>query len=426
MNPRALLRDVSGFHRIVWVLFFGNLVNSIGGFMIRPFLSLYLYSKMGVSTASVGLFMGLMALAGLITGMVSGSLADRFGRRRMMLGALIAEAVVLLLFSRARTFTHFLILGVLMGTAGPMFWPASSAAVADVTLPEKRAHAYGLLRIAVNVGASVGPLVGAVLVTRSYSTAFLITAVSTILYAVTVGFLIPETRPVDSMTVGEGAQAAAGAVAAASSGGAVDEGYRVVLRDTVFLIFLTVAVLVGASYAQIETTLAIFLTRFRSMSPESYASLIAINGLLVVLLQIPITHLVNRHQVHVVLAASSLLYGLGFVGFGLMPTWAGLVAAMVVVTVAEMMNAPSYTKFVADISPPEQRGRYMAASGLPWGVSGIIGPVLGGFLMGRLSGPSVWWAAGVMCTVAGLAYMRLGARTAGRVARQDPRPGALT
>ncbi|MGE5589001.1 MAG: MDR family MFS transporter [Bacillota bacterium] len=422
-----MIRDVSGFHRVVWVLFFGNLVNSIGSFMIRPFLSLYLYNRMGVSTTSVGLFMGLMALAGLATAMVSGSLADRFGRRRMMMGALAAEALVLLLFSRAQTFTHFLVLGVLMGSVGPMFWPASSAAVADVTPSEKRAHAYGLLRIAINVGAAVGPLVGAVLVTRSYSTAFLITASSTTLYAVTVALLIPETRPAaGAPAAGEAAQSAAGAAAAEPAGGVADGGYRVVLRDTVFLIFLIVAVLVGASYSQIETSLAIFLSKFRSMSPEAYASLIALNGLLVVLLQIPITHLVNRYHVHLVLAASSLLYALGFVGFGVMPTWEGLVAAMVVVTVAEMINAPSYTKFVADISPAAVRGRYMAASGLPWGISGIIGPVLGGFLMGHVSGPSVWYAAGVMCTVAGVAYLRLGARAADRVARHESRSGALT
>lgn len=412
MNFSALVKDVSGFHRIVWVLFFGNLVNSIGSFMIRPFLALYLYGRMGVSITSVGAFMGLMALAGMVSGMAAGSLADRFGRRRMMILGLLAEALVLLLFSRARTFGQFLALGVLMGTVGPTFWPASSAAVADVTAPEKRAHAYGLLRIAVNVGAAIGPLVGAALVTRSYSAAFLITATSTTAYALAVTLLIPETKP----RVGDGTAGKAEAAGVAEAAGARQGGYRLVLADGVFATFLLVAVLIGASYSQIETSLAIFMTGYRGMSPQAYASLIALNGLLVVVLQLPITHLANRRAVHLVLAVSSLLYGIGFAGFGLLPTWAGLVASMVVVTVAEMMNAPSYTKFVADISPPSLRGRYMAASGLPWGVSGVIGPMGGGLLMGHLGGPSVWYAAGLMCIAAGLAYFRLGEQARVRIA----------
>lgn len=413
---------MTGFHRIVWVLFFGNLVNSVGGFMIRPFLSLYLYGRLGASALTVGAFMGMMALAGLVSSMLAGSLADRFGRRRMMILGLAAEAAVLLLFSRARTLSEFIVFGALMGTVGPMFWPASSAAIADVTPSAKRAQAYGLLRIAVNVGAAIGPLVGAAFVTRAYSLAFLITAASTAAFALTVTLLVPETQPgrVGSVTSAEGDAGAAGHEVRAGTG---PVGYGLVLRDTVFVLFLMVGVLIGSSYSQIETTLSIFTTQSRGLTPEQYGSLLAFNGLLVVLLQLPITHLAARFPVQRVLALSSLVYGVGFLGFGLLPTWGGLMGAMAVVTLGEMINSPSYTKFVADISPPALRGRYMAASGLPWSVAGVVGPVAGGFVLGRFGGPSVWYAAGLLCALAAVGYTALGVQAGRRAALAE---GAAT
>ncbi|MHB9146126.1 MAG: MDR family MFS transporter [Symbiobacteriia bacterium] len=418
----GLLRDISGFHRIVWVLFFGNLVNAIGGFMIRPFLALYLYSRLGASTVVIGLFMGLMALVGLASGMVAGSFADRFGRRRMMIIGLAAEAAVMLLFSRARTLPQFVLLGALMGTVGPVFWPASSAAIADVTPPEKRAHAYGLLRIAVNVGAAIGPLIGAIFVTRSYSLAFLITAVSTTAFAVAVAALVPETKPA---AVAADTDSAASAVEAGAGRGAPAEGgYRVVLRDSVFVVFLLLGVLVGISYAQIENTLAIFLTSSRGLTAEHYGSLIAFNGLLVVVLQLGITHLANRYPVQRVLALSALVYAVGYLGFGFMHSWFGLMAAMAVVTIGEMINAPSYTKFVADISPADLRGRYMAASGLPWGVAGVVGPILGGFLLGRWGGTSVWVMASAFCLLAAAGYTVVSRRVDRRAALAGVRVSA--
>lgn len=414
MPLAGLLRDLRGFHRTVWVLFFGNLVNAIGGFMIRPFLALYLYSRLGASTVSIGLFMGMMSLIGLFSGMVSGSFADRFGRRRMMLFGLAGEALVQLLFSRARTFPQFVLLGVVMGTVSTVFWPASSAAIADVTPSEKRAHAYGLMRIAVNVGAAIGPLMGAMFVTRSYSLAFLVTACSTTAFALTVAALVPETRP--AAALGEGDAGTASGEVEERRGAPVEGGYSVVLRDTVFVVFLLLGVLVGISYAQIENTLAIFLTASRGLTAEHYGSLIAFNGLLVVVLQLIVTHLVSRHPVQRILALSSLVYAVGYLGFGLMRSWVGLLAAMFVVTMGEMINAPSYSKFVADISPAELRGRYMAASGLPWSVAGIVGPVLGGFVLGRFGGTQVWVMASGFCLLATAGYLAVSRQASRRTA----------
>lgn len=387
-----LQRELSGFHRNVWILFWGSLVNAIGGFMIRPFMALYLYEKLGASTVGVGLYMAVSSSASLVSGMIGGSLCDRFGRKRVMVFTLVGQSLVLASFALARTFSQFLVLGFAMSMVGSLFSPASNASIADVTPSERRAQAYGFMRIAINVGAAVGPLAGALLVTRSYQVAFIFTSITTLSYATAIFLLVSETRP-----------------SGVHQAGPKDtpEGYRLVLRDLAFLVFISIGVLVGISYSQIETTLPIYMKAEKALNESHYGALLALNGAMVVFLQLPITWLVAHWRVSRTLAVSNWLYAFGFAGFGFAQSWEMMILAMVVVTMGEMVGSPSYTKFVADIAPADLRGRYMALSAVPWLASGIVGPMFGGAIMSALGGTAVWYTVGVFCLSSGTGYLLL-------------------
>lgn len=387
------MRRRLGFNRVIGVLFLGNLVSAVGRFMMRPFMTMYVYDKFHVPLSQLGWFISLASLAGILAGAVAGTLADQVGRRPVMLGSLALSGLLIAGYTLTRSLPVFTALFVLHGAVSTLFFPASSATIADVTPGPERIHAYGLIRIAVNLGAVVGPLVaGLILSGGDYNTAFLITAVTDFLFTAMVLAWIPETRPT-----------AHPAHSGSRSGG----GYREVFSDGLLLLFLLAAVLVGTSYDQLEVTLPLYLTKELHFPISVYTSLLALNGALVVVLQAPVTWLVAPSRNGRALALSAALYAVGFASYAFFRREAPFLAMMVVITVAEMIASPCQSRFVADLAPVHLRGRYMAASGLGWAIAGVVGPAVGAGLMAAFGGASVWVMAGLLCAVGVPAYLYL-------------------
>jgi MFS family permease len=312
-----------------------------------------------------------------------------------MAGSLLFSGLFILGYTVTHSLTAFTVLFILHGAVSALFFPASSAVVADVTPSEQRLQAFGLVRIAVNTGAVFGPMAaGFILAGRSYHTAFIVTAICDLLFLALILALVPETRPASAPTTPEGSPAASG-------------GYREVLADGLFLVFVLVGILVSVSYGQLESTFPLHLTQELHLPVKTYASLLALNGALVVLLQAPSTAVVSRWRTGPALALSSALYAIGFGSYAFLRSFIPLAAMMVVITVGEVISMPSYSKFVADVSPVHLRGRYMAASSLGWSVAGVVGPIAGTALMGAWGGGSVWIAAGLACAVATGLYLML-------------------
>jgi MFS family permease len=395
----------------VGVLFLGNLVSAIGRFMMRPFMTMYVYDKFHVPLAQLGWFISFSSLAGILAGTVAGTLADRLGRRPIMIASLLLSGILIAGYTLTGSLPAFTTLFVLQGAVSTLFFPASSATIADVTPSEGRLQAYGLIRIAVNLGAVIGPLVAGVMLSGgNYNTAFLITALTDLVFTAMVVLWIPETRPEAALPASAPAgagRAEAGTKAGGPAGGAARGGYREVFSDGLLVLFLFIGVLVGTSYAQLETTLPLHLTRELHLPMRTYTSLLALNGALVVVLQAPTTWLISPWRTGRILALSSALYAIGFGSYALLRTLPPLMAMMVVITLAEMIASPSLSRFVADLAPPHLRGRYMAVSGLSWAISGVIGPALGASLMASLGGASVWVVAGLLCALAVPSYLYL-------------------
>jgi MFS family permease len=147
---KAKIRDtMADFPAQFWFLVLGTLINSTGGFLVWPFLTLYLRQNMEVSMTTIGLLFTFTSPIDFLSQVVGGSLADRWGRKIMMAISLFASGLVMLGFGLVGSLPSLIFLLVLNGIFGPLFRPASNAMVADIIEPEKRAQAYGLLRVVI-------------------------------------------------------------------------------------------------------------------------------------------------------------------------------------------------------------------------------------------------------------------------------------
>ncbi|WP_335872001.1 MDR family MFS transporter [Bacillus sp. 2205SS5-2] len=408
MNTFKSLREMD---RNVWIRFIGEGINGIAFMMLMPFFALYLKDKVD-SLVLVGVVMAVAPIASVFGTMVGGKMADVYGRKPVMVGSMVGNGIVMMGFVFFDTFWMFMILSVFLGFFNSLFHPAASAMVADVTAPEKRTEAFGLLRMGHNIGAATGPLLGASIIVISKSIVFMIAAGTTLLYAAIVAFFIYESLPKKErkeslLEVDETEEK-------------LPSPFKVLMQDKLLLLFVLTGVVISMSFSQTEGMLPLHFDNELKHLPETlnpFPYLLAFNGLLVVLFQFPISSWAGKKKVGSVMLLGASLFGIGQIAIAWFPTlffqqrtdFSMILLIMLVVyavyTLGEMIMSPVQMTFIANLAPEHLRGTYMGAAGLQWILGGAIGPLISGFLLDRSLGVVMFTMLGVGCIIAGIVYL---------------------
>ncbi len=403
------------YDRTIWIRVVGTILTKFSEFMIRPFLAIYLYNRLDDNLLLTALVVGLQPAAGMIAGLFAGGLSDRYGRKPLMVIALFLQSLSVLGYIWADVLWHYALLTLLSGLCNSLFWPAASAQVTDVVPQEKRSEVFALLHTALNLGAAAGPLIGVALYRINPQIVFAICSAALFAYGLLIAWLVPETMPKAARTpIGKSGNSAArtpGAAAAATDGsvdGSAQAQPKLRLGEHTTLLWITLAgIAVSLLYSQVEVILPQQLKTHFSDYMTTFATLMTINGTMVVCCQMVIVRFADRFPPQrVILAAYLLLACVGF-GYGWSDSFMLLVATEVLFTLGEMMYGPQIQKAISLIAPPDFRGRYFSVFGANWGISGTIGPTLGAFAFGTLGG-AVWFSLiGLLLIVAGLFQYRL-------------------
>jgi len=140
-----------------WFLWLGILINRLGSFVI-PFLTLYLTSQRGVSVSQAALTVSLFGAGSFAAQLVGGELADRFGRRPVLLISLFIAPVAMIALGFARSLPLIAFFTLILGFFTDLYRPAMGAAVADLVPASARIRAFGYQNWAVNLGFSLAPI----------------------------------------------------------------------------------------------------------------------------------------------------------------------------------------------------------------------------------------------------------------------------
>jgi len=376
--------------RAYWVLWAGALVNKLGAFVV-PFLAIHLTQVRGLSLATAGVIVSLYGAGSLASGPFGGVLADRIGRRKTILGATVLSAAAMLHLAFARAPMHIAVAAALLGFAGDMYRPALHAAVADVVAPAQRTRAYGLLYWVVNLGFAFSAVVGGLVAGSSFTFLFVADAATTLAFGALVFALVPETRPVSE------------------AGAATRPSFLAPYRHTAFLAFVALTLAVAIMFNQFQVALPLDMTA-HGIAPHEYGLLIAINGVLIVVVQPLAIRAVERAAPLRALALSAVLVGAGFGMTGIARSPAMYAASIAVWTLGEILMAPVTPAVVAALAPSELRGSYQGAMQIAYGGSTLLAPIVGTTILGAYGSSALWSAcvaAGVSCAVAFLAMGRL-------------------
>jgi MFS family permease len=302
--------------------------------------------------------------------------ADRFGRRNALALSMFSSAATLLLLSQATSLPLIIVLTALAGLTGEMYRPAAAALLTDLTPPGERIPAFALNRLAINAGFAAGPAVAGLLAEHSFVLLFIGDALTSAAFGVLSLVALPE-----GVRVRRGAERRG-------------EAIRAIFHDRMFLLFLISSVLGAFVYFQAQTTFPLHVEA-SGLSAGDYGLLISLNGLAIVLFELPLVSITQRYPYRPVLVLGSLLVGLGFALNAFANDLPELGFTVLVWTLGEIIYAPVAAAYVADLAPEHLRGRYQGAWGLTWGLAFVLAPGLGAAIF-AWSSDGLWLTCGLL------------------------------
>jgi MFS family permease len=390
----------------VWLLTCGRLVDMTTLWMAIPFMALFV-QRAGASTTITGIILALNPVAQLVGNLIGGQWSDRRGRRPVILFSMGFRVFVLLSYAFATQVWQFAILSFLNGLVNALFNPAYTAAIADSTQPHERALAFSLSRVMSNLGVGIGPLLGSVFGVEAQRLIFSLAATSSFIVGTCFFLYLKEPMKLRA-EVADGRSRLRQTL----------ENWSTVLTDRALFIFIAGGILSQIAYAQIHSSLSIHLSHTMADYEHVYSLVWTLNGILVVLLQLPITAAFRRTRLVIPAVLGPVAFAVGYVLFGFASTALWVHTATVVWTIGEIILAVPQTTFATDIAPPDLRARYVGAAALDRAVGGIVAPILGTAVLQAFGGRVVMLGAAGSVLCAGLLFGIAERERARRLAKQ--------
>lgn len=415
----TVLGTVREMPRTVRVLVAGNLITNLAAFL-NAFLVLFLTQR-GFSAFDSGVaFTALMA--GRISGTaVGGAAADRIGHRLVIVWSMLGSAVLTALLVHAPNLPAIVVVALLAGVFNQAYRPAAQAWVVELTPVNRQVMVFSFLRLTFNLGSTLGPLGAAlVLAYASYGVLFYADATGSLVFGlVALAALKPDARPEPDARPDLDARPDPGARPEGREPGGTPEapsrgGYRQVLTDGRFVLFVLGLFLTAVTYIQLSATLPLFVAH-TGHGKQLFALLLAINGFVVIVFEVLLSKWTQRLPIGLPMSAGMALLGIGYLMYLGPSGVAFLVLATVVWTFGEVVATPSMMAYPGMVAPPALRGRYIAAATVPQQAGYSVGPLIG-------VAAWQWWGEDVFLVVAPFALVAAVLTAVGAGLRHRPAP----
>jgi MFS family permease len=370
----SLREDLRALPRGAWILFFGTFLNKFGTF-VMPFLAIYM-TRLGFSSPQAGLAIGAYGVGTLGACLLGGYLADRLGRRRTIVLSMCSGAIALLILSQVHSLPQIILFSGLAGLTAEFYRPASTALLTDLVPAGQRVTAFAGYRMSLNAGFAFGAATAGLLAKYSFLWLFVGNAATSLLYGLVAWLALPAGRlgtRTDNSLWGT---------------------WNVLRIDRQFRRILYASLAVGLVFVQVFSTMSLEITR-NGFGPSIYGLVISLNGVLIVLCELPLTIFTKRYPARQMMALGYALVGVGFASNALTRTLPLLAVTVALFTLGEMISMPISGAYVADLAPAHQRGLYMGTYGLVWSVAFICGPSLG-MLLFSVSPLALWCGCGLL------------------------------
>lgn len=388
-----------GISRPIWLLALVMLVNR-SGTMVIPFMTVYLTRQLHFTLGQAGLVMSLFGVGSIAGAYIGGRLTDRFGHYFVQIGALLAGGLGFIGLGQLHTLPQ-ISMGIFgLSLLAETFRPANGAAIADYSSDETRTRAYSLNRLAINLGWSIGPVLGGFLATLGWDYLFWVDGLTCILAGIVLRVFLPRpaTRPKTT---------------APADGEPVMAPVRSAYRDNTYLWFVFFTMINGIAFFQFFFVIPVYFRQSLGLNEFEIGLAMSLNGVLIVAIEMLLVYrLDGRRHPLVYIIGGVLLNGLAFL---LMNLFAGFVVAAVLTcvfafTLGEMLSMPFMNAFWASRASDRNRGQYAGLYSMGYSVAHILAPTVGTQVAQRSGFAVLWFLVAGCCGVSALGFWWLNRR----------------
>jgi MFS transporter, DHA1 family, tetracycline resistance protein len=375
---------------------------SVSDGVLMPFFALWAHKDAGIPIQLLGLLLGCYAGGELLATPFFGGIADRVGRRPVLLVSTTGVGLGFLLLFMVRG--AFAVAGglIVIGVFESVLHPTASTVIADVVPMDARREHFAARRVMSNAGSMAGPALGALLALHSLGLVFLGGAVALLVGALVVAIFLHETRPSDPAADEENEESLLVLTA--------------VFRDAHLAGLIIPIALLEIAESWIATITPLYADAAGTLTASGIGLLFTYAGALGVVLQMPITQATGHMRGFSIVMWSGAVQALAFACLLVSPALPFLVGAVTLLALAQMLAGPLVQTIVTELAPRNAQATYQAAFGVVNDLKDAAGPAIGTWLY-ALSSVLPWGTGIVASLVSSVALAAAARRHEARLAK---------
>ena len=354
-------------------LIFGNMINAIGMGLTMTLFLVYLHTIRGFSGGFSGLVMSYMAIFSMVINPAIGILIDKYGGRIVLIFGLFIKAVGVFSLAFVQSKPQVIAVATILAIGDAANWPSQTVCLTRMVEEEARQKVFAFNFMALNLGIGLGGIASSIVVTSGKLSSFqMLYWIDSITYLIYFVFAITLPKWVGQRLNKEDQQSGS---------------YREVFANKELMkLFRASILLILFGYASVSAGLPLFLTSVLGGSPKWLGIIWAANCFGILLMQAPMLRWLEKHSptktltyVGLIWAASWVLVALCFV-----TPWILVlplqITSSVVFGIGETIWSPTIPTVVNRLIPDHIRGRSNALMSLQWGIAGVFGAPIAGFM----------------------------------------------
>ncbi len=384
-----------GLSKDIWLLALVTFINR-SGTMVIPFMTVYLTQELHFTLPQTGWVMTCFGVGSVLGSLLGGKLTDKFGYYWVQFGSLMLSGLMFMTLQYMHSLLQMCVAIFVLSVVADAFRPANHASIAVYSNAQNRARSYSLIRLAINLGFSIGPAIGGIVAgALGFKWLFWIDGVTCIAAGIMLRIFLQEKREPQASSTSDTA-----------SSPVVLSAYR----DRTFLIFMALTTMAGIVFMQLFSTIPVYCKEHFQMSEGQIGLLLAANGLLISLIEMPFVYTLENKGVQrlSIVAWGVMFFGISYLMLNVADKWIGtIVIYAIVMTFGEIMIMPFSNVFALERSTPSNRGQYMALYSSSWSIAHILAPVLGMQVAAYWGWMALWYLLAGVCLVAFIGYRLL-------------------
>lgn len=385
----SLFRNAfGGLSRQVWLLAIVMFINR-SGTMVIAFLTVYLTQKLHFSVQEAGIVMTMFGVGSIFGTWMGGKLTDKIGYYPVQFWSLFLGGIMFIVMVHTQQFYLLCIYAFLLSTFGEAYRPANSASIADFSTPETFTRSVSLIRLAINLGWSIGPAIGGFLAARDYDLLFWADGITNIGAGIFVWAFLRSTRKKKEVLATE----------------IVIDKKDSALRDRTYMIFIVLASLYAIAFSQLFTIGPLFYKQACNLTEVQIGYLLGLNGLVVALFEmIFIYKIEGRFERLALISFGAFLVIPNYIIFLLTHNYIWLIVGIIFATFSEMFAMPFMNAFSIERAKPHNRGQYSALYAMSWSIAQISAPLIGTQTIALFGFDALWYILGSLGLVSTLGF----------------------